>query len=195
MYKNWFSYAAFFIAGCTFAVAAQFSHNHDSHNNNLWLEPWGGLELLHHQAQRQHEVCTSFHFSQAVNLVYLITGKFQSQSCKNFNQITIQRVKLPLHTSFSLSDLWNHPHFYDFSVQIQFVKNTPPKTCGGLITIYFLGVWTKAWSIALKFHNNWLIEPYWSELVWLYILKIDVENSELSLFCRWGQLEINNLTM
>ena len=60
----------------------------------------------------------------------------------------------------SLHNLWNHPLFHDFSVQIQFVKNTPPKTCGGLITNYFLGVWTKAWSIALKFRNYQLIETY-----------------------------------
>ena len=175
-------------------MAAQFSHNHDSHSNNnynLWSEPWGGLELFHHQAQRQHEVCTSYHFSQAVNLVYLITGKFQSQSCKKFHQITIWRVKLPLHTSFSLGELWNHPLFHDVSVQIKFVK-TPPRTwkmaapCGGLISSHLLGVWTKAGLIASKFRNNRLIEPYWSES------KLMLKIWSCPFFCRWGQLEINN---
>ena len=55
----------------------------------------------------------------------------------------------------------------------------------------------KAWSVASEFQNNRLIEPYQSELIRLYILKIkiDVENSELTPICRLGELEISSITV
>ena len=55
----------------------------------------------------------------------------------------------------------------------------------------------RAGSIASHFQNNRPIESYRSEPVHIYILKfkINVENSELSPFCRLGQLKIINFTM
>ena len=51
--------------------------------------------------------------------------------------------------------------------------------------------------IALKFRYNRVIESHRSEPVRQYILKIkiDVKNSELSPFSRWGQLKISNLNV
>ena len=40
-------------------------------------------------------------------------------------QITTKRVKLPLHNHFSEVDMWKHPLYLDFTMQVQLAKNTP----------------------------------------------------------------------
>ena len=45
---------------------------------------------------------------------------------ENCTQITTKKkVKIPLHKHFSVVDMWKHPLFLDFTMQVQLAKNTP----------------------------------------------------------------------